>query len=380
MPGAGCEDGLWTGARILLFAGLELGAAPLASFSLPPHSTHPGLTPGMNPLPPKWMCSIWSSSEDEAPGAGVRLPAAGLSPRALPWRCPRAPCSLLLSEHRECSVSDLPIQGLKEPPGTQQWCQGGPGCRLCWPRTPRPVGGRGQNSAPRVTSLAPPPPRPAPKVPVLRLIHHNHPGLLILGGPWTLPQLHDCGGVAAVQSFSRVWPWMTPWTAAHQASLSITISWSLLKLVPIELVMPFSSCPQSFPASGSFLMSRFFSSGGQRIGASASTSFLLVKSWDGGLIEQGFRPPVTGEVGKVFSSTPAALKCPCTHHARHLQDLDKAMEMATQHLELWADVSWPGGDQGQFHWPGSWLGWSMCVPLGLQILVTNQPKAPVTLT
>ena len=81
-------------------------------------------------------------------------------------------------------------------------------------------------------------------------------------------------------------------------------------------------------------MSRFFSSGGQRIGASASTSFLLVKSWDGGLIEQGFRPPVTGEVGKVFSSTPAALKCPCTHHARHLQDLDKAMEVATQHLEL----------------------------------------------
>ena len=60
-------------------------------------------------------------------------------------------------------------------------------------------------------------------------------------------------------------------------------------------------------------MSQFFSSGGQRIGASASTSFLLVKSWDGGLIEQDFRPLVTGEVGKVFSSTPAALKCPCKH-------------------------------------------------------------------
>ena len=39
-------------------------------------------------------------------------------------------------------------------------------------------------------------------------------------------------------------------------------------------VMPFSSCPQSFPASGSFPMSQFFTSGGQSIGASASASVL----------------------------------------------------------------------------------------------------------
>ena len=42
----------------------------------------------------------------------------------------------------------------------------------------------------------------------------------------------------AVQSFSRVQLFATPWTAAHQASLSITNSQSLLKLVSIELVMP----------------------------------------------------------------------------------------------------------------------------------------------
>ena len=41
-----------------------------------------------------------------------------------------------------------------------------------------------------------------------------------------------------VQSFSRVWLFVTPWTAAHQASLSFTISWSLLKLMFIESVMP----------------------------------------------------------------------------------------------------------------------------------------------
>ena len=39
---------------------------------------------------------------------------------------------------------------------------------------------------------------------------------------------------------SRVQLLATPWTAAHQASMSITNSWSLLKLMSIELVMPFS--------------------------------------------------------------------------------------------------------------------------------------------
>ena len=57
-----------------------------------------------------------------------------------------------------------------------------------------------------------------------------------------------------------------PWTAARQASLSITASQGLLKLTSIESVMPstisssvvpFSSCPQSFPASGSSSMSQF---------------------------------------------------------------------------------------------------------------------------
>ena len=41
----------------------------------------------------------------------------------------------------------------------------------------------------------------------------------------------------SVQSLSRVWLFATPWTAAHQTSLSITSSWSLLKLMSIESVM-----------------------------------------------------------------------------------------------------------------------------------------------
>ena len=62
-----------------------------------------------------------------------------------------------------------------------------------------------------------------------------------------------------VQLQSRVQLFATTWTAARQASLSFAISWSLLKLMSIELVMPsnissvvpFSSHLQSFPASGS---------------------------------------------------------------------------------------------------------------------------------
>ena len=89
--------------------------------------------------------------------------------------------------------------------------------------------------------------------------------------------------VSLVQMLSCVRLFPIPWTAAHQASLSFTVSWSLLKLMTIESMMssnhfisvtPFSSYPQSFPESGSFQMSQLFTSGGQSIGVSASTSVL----------------------------------------------------------------------------------------------------------
>ena len=47
-------------------------------------------------------------------------------------------------------------------------------------------------------------------------------------------------GISSVQSFSRVQLFATPWTVAHQASLSITNSQSLLKLTSIELMMPYN--------------------------------------------------------------------------------------------------------------------------------------------
>ena len=93
---------------------------------------------------------------------------------------------------------------------------------------------------------------------------------------------------SSVQSLSHVWLFANPWTTAHQASLSITNSRSPAKPMSIELVMPtssssvvsFSSCPQFFPAWGSFQMSQLFTSGGQRIGVSASTSVLPMNTQD----------------------------------------------------------------------------------------------------
>ena len=92
--------------------------------------------------------------------------------------------------------------------------------------------------------------------------------------------------LVVVQSLSCVLLFATPGTAAHQASLSFTNSWSLLRLMSIESVMPsnhlvlcrlFSSCPQSFPALGSFLVSRLcISTLGQNIGASALASVLPI--------------------------------------------------------------------------------------------------------
>ena len=85
---------------------------------------------------------------------------------------------------------------------------------------------------------------------------------------------------------------MIPWTAACQASLSITTSGVDSSSCPLSWwchptisssVMPFS-CLQSFPASGPFPMSQFFTSGGQSIGVSASTSVLPMSTQDWSLL------------------------------------------------------------------------------------------------
>ena len=67
---------------------------------------------------------------------------------------------------------------------------------------------------------------------------------------WPLKPLHEY--VDIVQSLSCVWLFAAPWTAARQVSLSITISWSLLKFLCIESVMPSNHlllcCPLLLPS------------------------------------------------------------------------------------------------------------------------------------
>ena len=101
----------------------------------------------------------------------------------------------------------------------------------------------------------------------------------------------------------------TPWTAARQASLSITNSQSLPKLVSIESVMPSNHlilcCPLlHLPASGSFSVSQFFILVGQKLGVSVSASVLPMN------IQDQFPLGLTGLIflqskgfSRVFSNT-----------------------------------------------------------------------------
>ena len=102
----------------------------------------------------------------------------------------------------------------------------------------------------------------------------------------------------SVQSLSRVRLFLTPWTAARQASLSVTNSQSLLKLMSIESVMPSSHLilcrplllsPSIFPASGSFQMSQLFAPGGQ-----SGTRSNVGVSQEGGEARGGAEKSATG--------------------------------------------------------------------------------------
>ena len=68
-------------------------------------------------------------------------------------------------------------------------------------------------------------------------------------------------------------------------------------------IIPFSSCPQSFPASGSFPMSQLFASGGQRIGVSTSTSVLPMNTQDWHLGWTGWISLQSKGLSRVFSNT-----------------------------------------------------------------------------
>ena len=119
--------------------------------------------------------------------------------------------------------------------------------------------------------------------------------------------------ISSVQSLSRVWLFATPWTAACQASLSITNSWSLPKLMSIESVMPSNHLilcrpllllPSIFPRIRVFSNELALCIGGQSIGVSAPTSVLPMNIQDWFPLGWTFGPPCSPRDSQESSPTP----------------------------------------------------------------------------
>ena len=116
--------------------------------------------------------------------------------------------------------------------------------------------------------------------------------------------------VFVVQLLSHAWLFGTPWTAAHQASLSFTISGvcsnscSLIRWChpTISFSVTLFSCLQSSPASGSFPMSQLFPSGGPNIGAFASVLTTNIQGWFP-LVLTSLISLLSKGLSRVFSST-----------------------------------------------------------------------------
>ena len=105
---------------------------------------------------------------------------------------------------------------------------------------------------------------------------------------FTLSSFFNNTGISPVQLLSRVklcnpmdctMPGLCPSPTPRVYSDSFPLSQGYHPTISSSVV-PFSSCLQSFPASGSFPMSQFFASGGQSIGVSASTSVFLMNIQD----------------------------------------------------------------------------------------------------
>ena len=161
------------------------------------------------------------------------------------------------------------------------------------------------------------------------------------------PHIHT---IIVVRSLKCVRLFATSWTAACQASLSFTISHSLLKLMSTESVMPsnisssvspFFSCPQSFPASGSFPMSHLFTPVGQSIGASALASVLSMnsQSWFP-LGRTGLISWLSKGLSKVFSSTTVQKHKFFSAHHSYGPTFTSIHDYWKNHSFDWTDLCW----------------------------------------
>ena len=141
---------------------------------------------------------------------------------------------------------------------------------------------------------------------------------------------------SSVEWLSHVWFFATPRSAAHQASLSITNSQSLLKLMSIESVMPSNHLilcrpllflPSIFPSIGAFQMSQFFASSGQSIGVSASASVLPMNIHWFPLGRTGLISLRSTGLSRVFSNTTVQ---------KHQFFGDQPSSQSNSHIHTWS--------------------------------------------
>ena len=141
---------------------------------------------------------------------------------------------------------------------------------------------------------------------------------------------------SSLQLLSHVWLFATPWITACQASLSITNSWSSLKLTSIELVIPSSHlilCHPLFllppipPCIRVFSSESIFTWGGQSIGVSASTSFLPKNTQDWSPLGwTGWIPLQCKGLSRVFSNTTVQ---------KHQLFSTQLSSQSNSHIHMW---------------------------------------------
>ena len=151
----------------------------------------------------------------------------------------------------------------------------------------------------------------------------------------------------SLQSLSRVWLFATPWIAASQASLSSPtpgVHWDSCPSSQwchpaiSSSVVPFSSCPQSFPASESFPMNQLLESGGQSIGVSVSISVLPMNTQDWfPLGWTGWISLQSKGLSKVFSNTTVQ---------KHQFFGAQLSSQSNSHIHTWPlETPWPWLDE-----------------------------------
>ena len=139
-----------------------------------------------------------------------------------------------------------------------------------------------------------------------------------------------------------------PWTAVLQVSLSFTVSQTCSNSCPLSWwcqpaisssVAPFSSCLQSFPASGSFLMSWLFASGGQSIRAPASVLPMNIQGWFP-LGLTGFISLLSKGLSRVFSNTTVQSINSSVLSFLYSPSLISIHDYWKNHCFNWMDLCW----------------------------------------